>query len=53
VTFFLVGKNFREECTMSDARFLQVGVDGVDGLLFGPEAILSFPEGLTAAENSR
>jgi hypothetical protein len=27
---------------MSDARFLQVGVDGVDGLLFGPEAILSF-----------
>jgi hypothetical protein len=27
---------------MSDARFLQVGVDGVDGLLFGLEAILSF-----------
>lgn len=26
---------------MSDARFLQVEVDGVDGSLFGPEAILS------------
>jgi hypothetical protein len=34
VTFFLVGKNFREECTMSDARFRRVGGDGVDGCLF-------------------